>query len=266
MGYASVGDSTAAIGSAATRGVVSLGDGGIATLTFSSPITDGAGADFCVFENGFDDIFLELAFVEVSSDGRRYVRFPSVSGTQDTTPIGGFGSVDARAINNLAGKYRANYGTPFDLAELRDSAGLDVQHITHVRVIDVVGYLDSTFARRDSRGHKVNDPWPTPYPSGGFDLDAVGVIHQLPTAVLTTPENAALRFYPIPAQEVLYIESERRPDDIRIYDIEGREYIAKAIPVYANTWAVSTSELASGSYLIRQYGDGELLGTGRFIK
>ncbi|MEM1001677.1 MAG: T9SS C-terminal target domain-containing protein, partial [Bacteroidota bacterium] len=53
----------------ATNTPVSLGDGGIATLTFDTPISDGPGFDFAVFENSFNDTFLELAFVEVSSDG-----------------------------------------------------------------------------------------------------------------------------------------------------------------------------------------------------
>ena len=59
--------------------VVSLGDAGMATLTFDRPIVNGSGPDFVVFENGFSDTFLELAFVEVSSDGNRFVRFPAVS-------------------------------------------------------------------------------------------------------------------------------------------------------------------------------------------
>ncbi|MEM7468476.1 MAG: hypothetical protein AAF387_16525 [Pseudomonadota bacterium] len=46
--------------------VVSLGRGGEAVLTFDTPIVDGAGADFAVFENSFSDTFLELATVWVS--------------------------------------------------------------------------------------------------------------------------------------------------------------------------------------------------------
>ncbi|MFZ5505306.1 MAG: PEP-CTERM sorting domain-containing protein, partial [Pseudomonadota bacterium] len=46
--------------------VVVLGDGGRITLTFDGYITNGAGADFAVFENSFSNTFLELAFVEVS--------------------------------------------------------------------------------------------------------------------------------------------------------------------------------------------------------
>ncbi len=157
--------------------VVSLGDHGSALLTFDSPIVNGPGPDFAVFENAFGDDFLELAFVEVSSDGQRFVRFPAVSLTQDTVQVSTFGTLDATKINNLAGKYRLTYGTPFDLDDIKDSTGIDLKHITHVRIVDVVGCIQSPYATFDSQGHRVNDPWPTPFDTGGFDLDAVGVIH-----------------------------------------------------------------------------------------
>ena len=57
-GYASVGSAQSAIGQASTNGVASLGDGGIATLTFDPPISDGNGFDFAIFENTFLDSFL----------------------------------------------------------------------------------------------------------------------------------------------------------------------------------------------------------------
>ena len=44
---------------------------------------NGNSWDFCVFENAFNDSFLELGFVEVSSNGNDFYRFPSTSFTQD---------------------------------------------------------------------------------------------------------------------------------------------------------------------------------------
>ncbi|MFQ3579948.1 MAG: DUF4465 domain-containing protein, partial [Bacteroidales bacterium] len=157
--------------------VVSLGDGGIATLTFDRPIVNGPGADFVVFENGFSDNALELAFVEVSSDGKRFVRFPAVSLTPVNEQVGGFGTLDPTMIHNFAGKYRQGYGTPFDLNDILDSTGIDLNNIRFVKIIDVVGSIDSKYATYDSKGNKVNDPYPTPFHSSGFDLDAVGVIN-----------------------------------------------------------------------------------------
>lgn len=177
-GYASAGSESSACGKALENGTVSLGDGGYAILTFPYGIKNGSGADFAVFENSFNDDFLELAFVEVSSDGVKYFRFPATSNTQISTQVGTFGLLDATKLNNLAGKYRGGYGTPFDLEELKDSVGLDVNKITHVKVIDVVGSIDSNYGFKDVNNNAINDPFPTEFPSGGFDLDALGVINQ----------------------------------------------------------------------------------------
>ncbi len=195
------GTTASALGKAGDGNVLSLGDGGVATLTFAQPIRNGVGADFAVFENSFSATFLELAFVEVSSDGINFVRFPAISNTDTTAQVGSFGAIDATQIYNLAGKYQANYGTPFDLAELAaDSALLDIDQITHVRIIDAIGCMQDSFATRDSRGVKVNDPWTTPFPSGGFDLDAVGVLHQSATINIKkiAPSYTPLAIYPNP--------------------------------------------------------------------
>ena len=192
QGYASYGTADQALGISGNNvyGVVSLGDGGYATLTFDAPIINGEGYDFAVFENGFTiqenpDVdpewwntdFLELAFVEVSSDGENFFRFDAVSETQTDHQVQG---IDATEIHNFASKYTLGWGTPFDLEELVGISGLDLNDITHVRVMDVVGSLDDAYAGYDSLGNKINDPWRTAGWTGGFDLDAIGVINQAP--------------------------------------------------------------------------------------
>ena len=168
-----------------TMGVTCLGDGGMATVTFASPICNREGPDFAVFENGFENAqapgywFLELGFVEVSSDGENFFRFPAYSNTQTETQLDGMGCIDPSQIHNLASKYGAMYGTPFELDEVPDDPLLDKDHITHVRIVDVVGCIDPQYATYDCQGHPVNDPWPTAFASGGMDLDAVGVIHDI---------------------------------------------------------------------------------------
>ena len=166
-----------------TMGVTCLGDGGQATLTFASPICNREGPDFAVFENGFanagnpDLWFLELGFVEVSSDGENFFRFPAISMVQTETQVDGFGCINPAQIHNLASKYGAMYGTPFELDEVPDDPLLDKNSITHVRIVDVVGCIQNGYCTYDSQGNIVNDPWPTPFASCGMDLDAVGVIH-----------------------------------------------------------------------------------------
>ena len=199
---ASFGTDSNAIGQATannTMAAVSLGDGGSALITFEHPIRNGEGPDFAVFENSFGDSFLELAFVEVSTDGERFVRFPATSLTQTQTQTGETGSTDPTKINNLAGKFRIGYGTPFDLAELADSTGIDIDSIVYVRLVDVVGSIDPQYASYDAFGHIVNDPWPTNFAACGFDLTGVAVMYEredvVPVAVDATIAASDIRYW-----------------------------------------------------------------------
>ena len=234
-----------------TTNVVSLGDGGSATLTFAAPIKNGPGADFAVFENSFNDNFLELAFVEVSSDGQRFVRFPATSLTQTYSQIGGNGSVDPTCINNLAGKYRVGYGTPFDLNELRDSTGLDINNITHVRVVDVVGSIDPQLGTYDAFGHIINDPFPTISYSAGFDLDGVGVINPK-TEGVDGLQALSVAAYPNPANTyVVALLGDACASQAVLYDMTGR--VVGTAPVAAGQQQVriSTQSLPDGVYMLR---------------
>ncbi len=208
-GYVSFGSDLDAIGVATGTEVVSLGDGGSAIITFNRPIANGLGPDFAIFENGFLDNYIELAFVEVSSNGIDYVRFPAISEEQDTLQIDNFNFSDCRYFYNFAGKYRANYGTPFDLEELMDSTNLDVNNITHIKLIDVVGSIDALYGSYDSQGNIINDTYPTPFPSGGFDLDGIGVINELPLDVMTD-KLGDLKVIPNPSQGLFSLVIEGR--------------------------------------------------------
>jgi hypothetical protein len=158
-----------------------LGDGGSVTVTFPKPIRNGPGPDFAVFENGFSTgsaVFAELAFVEVSSNGSHFVRFPAVSLTPTTLQNGAYSTIDPTNLRNLAGKHPAGWGTPFDLADLTPSTSLDPNRITHVRLVDVVGSLNASIGSTDSLGNLVNDPFPTQFLTSGFDADAIAVLHE----------------------------------------------------------------------------------------
>ena len=229
LGYASVGDSTVCTGIADAVGVASLGDNGTAVLTFLQPIINGVGWDFAVFENGFDGYFLELAFVEVSSDGVNYFRFPCTSYTQDTAQIGAFDLLDPTKINNLAGKYKALYGTPFDLEELSNIEGLNINNITHVRVQDVIGSINADYANQDQNGNKINDPWTTPFPSGGFDLDAVGVINQAPVNTIENINNLVFEVYPNPSQDKIFIKYSNFTNSQNLNFVEIKDVASRVV-------------------------------------
>ncbi len=206
--------------------VVSLGDlgqeqldGGIApgriTLSFDEPIRQGRGYDFVVFENGFassanwndgsvaGQMFAELAYVEVSSNGEDFVRFPAVSLTAGRVDFL-LGTIDSTEVYNLAGKHPNGYGTctgtPFDLSDVADlpevvSGIVDINDVRYVRIVDIPGSGDfhdqavmhinpNTWPDWDlyANDHPIYDAWNTTLapidPSGGFDLEAIGVLEE----------------------------------------------------------------------------------------
>jgi hypothetical protein len=167
-------------------------------VSFSQPIFNGPGADFAIFENAGDYygspyIFAELAFVEVSSNGSDFARFPAIShNIQDNgdsvldpdelNAIYGasFAGADTTNIHNLAGVHPMGSGTPMDLDDLVENflvtTGLvNLHRIKYVRLVDIPG--NGSFF--DSQNNPIFDAWETST-SGGFDLDAVGATHTIP--------------------------------------------------------------------------------------
>lgn len=191
-------------GQGATAGsidVYNLGVGGAITLGFDSTeqvraMRDGPGVDFIVFENPFyfggveTSSFAELMFVEVSSNGLDFARFPAYSDTPSMNDP--FGSVDPEDVSGLAGvnPVLANVavnqidpfdaseagGDPFDLADLGDhplvlSGDVNLDRIRFVQMVDIPG----DGSQLDDRGQPIYDAYGPP--NGGADLDAVAVIH-----------------------------------------------------------------------------------------
>jgi|GEM_PF-3523830 len=166
--------------------------GGTITVSFGTPITNGPGPDFAVWENGFyvsqDRLYVELGYVDVSSDGQTWVTFPSVFLDEPEANL----LVDPTQVYNLAGNYIANFvpdeqkqGVPFDLEDLADlpevqSGSVNLYSIQYVRLRDIIGVSEGGNSHDQatylgySENHWIDDG--ISY-GGGADWDAVGVIH-----------------------------------------------------------------------------------------
>jgi hypothetical protein len=179
--------------------VHSLGNGGFLTLGFAQPIVNAPGADFLVGENAFLlagswwQTFAEVMFVEVSSDGVVFARFPARYFGPPVAP-GPFGTVPTGTYAGLAGQTPVQLGAadPQDVAsaggdafDLADLAGdplvlgsqVDLGAITHVRLVDVQSGI-----ALDSTGVPIFDPG-----SGSADVDAITVIHPAGTPLANHP-------------------------------------------------------------------------------
>jgi len=177
---------------------------GFLTVTFPTGVRNGSGADFAVFESGFTfgsntrgvpSLFAEFAYVDVSTNGSDFARFPSIStNSGPTTGSGAFAGYDVTNVYNLAGKHAAGFGTPFNLDDLRSNtlvtAGLlDLNNIQFVRLFDIPG----SGAFLDSQGRPIFDNWLTTG-SGGFDFRlAVGLgIGVLNVTAVPEPSSFAM--------------------------------------------------------------------------
>ena len=264
LGYTDFGNYTDALNKA-DNNVVSLGDGGIAELNFQTPLRNGPGPDFAVFENSFGNNFLELAYVSVSSNGLDFFTFPSESLTQTDSQITTFGTLDPVKIHNLAGKYAVMYGTPFDLDDIPDNALLDKNNIGYVRIKDVTGSIIPSFANYDSHGRIINDPWPTPFNSCGFDLDAVGIINSAAN-VSEGKTESELFIYPVPCSSVLRIKPGTEFSEgysVILYDNFGR--VSLIHNDNRREAIIDISEIPSGLYEVKITGNG-LIKSDRIVK
>jgi hypothetical protein len=166
---------------------------GFLTVTFPQGITNGLGADFAIFENGFtfgspNGLFVDLAYVEISTNGLAFARFPNLS--LNTAPVqgsGAFAGYDMSNVWNLAGKHAQGFGTPFNLDDLLTDAlvlsgEVNLNNIQYVKLVDIPG----NGAFKDSLGNGILDNWLTSG-TGGFDFRlpvglGVGVVNVVPEA------------------------------------------------------------------------------------
>ncbi|MEO0652979.1 MAG: hypothetical protein AAFZ65_20055 [Planctomycetota bacterium] len=171
--------------------VLTLGEQGSLTLGFDVEIVDGPGADLIVSENSFlisgsDQVFAEVLYVEVSSDGSTFARFP-VQYTGNGSEMGAYrgvcgglpvlANVDTNTISPFDPVVSG--GEAFDLADLADDpavtgGAVDLSAIRFVRLVDV-GVGDTDDAGTPLGGF------------GGADVDAVTVLNSHLSDLATKP-------------------------------------------------------------------------------
>lgn len=160
--------------------VLTLGEGGSVVLGFDVTIVDGPGADLTVWENGFvvggSSVFAEILYVEVSSNGTDFARFPT-SYPGSGSKMGSFRGLSggmpglANVVTNTISPFDAavSGGESFDLADLASdplvtSGTVDLGAIAFVRLVDVLA------GESDAQGVALPG-------DGAPDVDAVAVLN-----------------------------------------------------------------------------------------
>lgn len=140
--------------------VVSLGQEGTIVLAFDDVgLVDGPGPDLLVFENAFSS-WVETGFVAVSEDGETWHEWPC-------------------AVTDVAGGYPGCAGVHPVFASLDNGIDPTDPAVAGGDAFDLhdLGITHARFVRiRDSGANHYDAP------SGGFDLDAVAVVHGAPIA------------------------------------------------------------------------------------
>lgn len=181
--------------------VCTLGVGGSLTLGFDVVIVNGPGADFSVFENAFvfsGATFSEVAYVEVSSNGTDFARFPAryvgpptgVPGF--TAPWGTYSGLTghvpvlANVVTNTIDPFDPVVagGEAFDLGALVADplvvgGQVDLANVQYVRIVDVPHATGL-----DAFGNVIFD---NSGATGTADIDAVAVIHHAGNISATQP-------------------------------------------------------------------------------
>lgn len=202
--------------SSAPSDVCSMGKGGYITLAFVTPIIDGPGADFTVFENAFyygqNQIFDEWMKVAVSEDGIEWRIFPYDSLTG--AGLAGRTPTAAKGVDYF--NPEESGGDSFDLA----TVGL-----TQARFVKVI---DATQFQGPDRLSS--------------DLDAVAALH-LSTGVEATAQRLAVR---ISADEAIF-SSVESVESVSVYDPQGA-LLSKGFKTAFNTFKFSSPD--GGPFLL----------------
>ncbi len=235
--------------------ICSLGLGGEIVLRFDSPILDGTGPDFTVFENAFhytiggvEHTYAEPGEVAVSRNGVDFTAFPfdtlSLRGCAGVTPVNGDQDPTDPSVSG---------GDSFDLAEL----GID--SIRFVRIRDVTAMV------KDNPEHPYWDPT-----LSGFDLDAVvATRHVAQPARVETWENSAtvalLGANPFSNSTALGVRLDRGAfGRVELFDGLGR--LCRLVDAWTSDGGrrivrIDARDLAPGAYLAAVRADGRLVRT-----
>ena len=136
-----------------------------------------------------------------------------------------------------------------------------------MKIIDVIGSIDYNFCNYDQYLNKINDPFPTPFPSSGFDLDAVGVINQgSMNIILENSSNILENFRIINGMVTFDLKKVQKPGfKAEIFDLSGKIIFQKDFKYNLEaTQNIDVQSFKNGVYILNIYTKTQVI-TRKFI-
>ena len=123
---------------------------------------------------------------------------------------------------------------------------IGVRHESVSAFVDVVGAVNGNHIQHDSNGNPINDPYPTAFPSCGFDLDAIGVIHQGPLG-MNENEIGQFTVYPNPVESTgsIFVSSDFLIEELTLLSLSGEAVLR------SHSNSLRLNQLKSGVYLLQ---------------
>ena len=115
--------------------------------------------------------------------------------------------------------------------------------------------------------NKINDPFPTPFPSSGFDLDAVGVINQgSMTIILENSSNILENFRIINGMVIFDLKKVQKSGfKAEIFDLSGKIIFQKDFKYNLEaTQNIDVQSFKNGVYILNIYTKTQVI-TRKFI-
>jgi hypothetical protein len=100
------------------------------------------------------------------------------------------------------------------------------------------------FGSRDAKNNLINDPYPTPYPSAGFDLDAIGVIHS--EGLGLDEGTMPVSLFPNPSTGIFTINASGE-NRVEVYSVKGENVVQHN---FIDTTKVDLTAFPKGMYFI----------------
>ena len=132
--------------------------------------------------------------------------------------------------------------------DLAGYTNLNTNQITHIRIVDAVGSINPHYGTTDRYGKIINDPYPTDFASGGFDLGGVAILNGWTPSGISENNHLQINVYPNPCTDFVMIDNQEGKSAI-LYNALGQ--VIMNFTISNSQEKISMKDLNSGVYYLQ---------------